>query len=97
MLGITLFGIIAYRSMPVSDLPTVDFPTINVGCNLPGADPDTMASAVASALERQFTGISGLDSMTSSSSPDHQYHSAVLPGPRYRRRRGGRTDALSPR
>jgi HAE1 family hydrophobic/amphiphilic exporter-1 len=68
MLGITLFGIIAYRSMPVSDLPTVDYPTINVGASLPGADPNTMSSAVASVLERQFTGISGLDSMTSRSS-----------------------------
>jgi hydrophobic/amphiphilic exporter-1 (mainly G- bacteria), HAE1 family len=68
MLGITLFGVLAYRSMPVSDLPTVDYPTINVSASLPGADPNTMSSAVASVLERQFTGISGLDSMTSRSS-----------------------------
>src|SRR5471030_1168783 len=68
MLGIALFGIIAYRALPVSDLPNVDFPTLNVGAGLPGGDPGTMASAVASPLERQFTTIAGLDEMTSSSS-----------------------------
>ncbi|MDQ6678413.1 MAG: efflux RND transporter permease subunit [Acidobacteriota bacterium] len=68
MLGIAMFGIVAYRALPVSDMPNVDFPTINVGASLPGADPATMASAVATPLERQFTGIAGLDSMTSSSS-----------------------------
>src|SRR6267142_2105514 len=68
MLGIGVFGIVAYRVLPVSDLPNVDFPTLNVGAGLPGGDPGTMASAVASPLERQFTTIAGLDSMTSSSS-----------------------------
>jgi len=68
MLGIALFGVIAYRALPVSDLPNVDFPTLNVGAGLPGGDPGTMASAVASPLERQFTTIAGLDEMTSSSS-----------------------------
>jgi hydrophobic/amphiphilic exporter-1 (mainly G- bacteria), HAE1 family len=68
MAGIALFGVIAYRSMPVSDLPTVDYPTISVSASLPGADPNTMSSSVASVLERQFTGIAGLDSMTSRSS-----------------------------
>src|SRR5579885_2908980 len=68
MAGIALFGVIGYRAMPVSDLPTVDYPTINVNASLPGADPSTMSSAVASVLERQFTGIAGLDSMTSRSS-----------------------------
>src|SRR5271155_324702 len=68
MAGITLFGVLAYRAMPVSDLPTVDYPTINVSASLPGADPNTMSSSVASVLERQFTGIAGLDSMTSRSS-----------------------------
>ncbi|MEO8026371.1 MAG: efflux RND transporter permease subunit, partial [Bryobacteraceae bacterium] len=68
MLGIALFGVIAYRLLPVSDLPTVDFPTITVSAGLPGADPSTMASAVATPLERQFTGIAGIDSMTSASS-----------------------------
>jgi hydrophobic/amphiphilic exporter-1 (mainly G- bacteria), HAE1 family len=65
--AIAMFGILAYRALPVSDLPQVDYPTLNVGAGLPGADPNTMASAVASPLERQFTTISGLDSMTSSS------------------------------
>ena len=68
MLGIALFGVVSYRALPVSDLPNVDFPTLNVGAGLPGGDPGTMASAVASPLERQFTTIAGLDEMTSSSS-----------------------------
>ena len=67
MLGVTVFGILAYRALPVSDLPNVDFPTLNVSAGLPGADPGTMASAVASPLERQFTTIAGLDEMSSSS------------------------------
>ncbi|HYL39605.1 MAG TPA: efflux RND transporter permease subunit [Bryobacteraceae bacterium] len=68
MAGIAMFGIIGYRSLPVSEMPAVDYPTINVGASLPGADPATMSSAVATVLERQFTGIAGLDSMTSRSS-----------------------------
>ena len=68
MLGITMFGLVAYRALPVSDLPNVDFPTLNVSTGLPGADPAAMASTVASPLERQFTTIAGLDEMTSSSS-----------------------------
>jgi len=67
MMGILLFGIMAYNRLPVSDLPNVDFPTISVNASLPGASPGTMASAVATPLERQFTTIAGLDSMTSSS------------------------------
>ncbi|MGH9420279.1 MAG: efflux RND transporter permease subunit, partial [Thermoanaerobaculia bacterium] len=67
MLAILLFGIMAYRQLPVSDLPNVDFPTIQVNANLPGASPETMASAVATPLERQFSTIAGLDSMVSSS------------------------------
>src|SRR6201988_276728 len=66
MAAIALFGVVAYRTLPVSDLPSVDFPTLNVHANLPGADPATMASWVAAVLERQFTTIAGLDSMTSS-------------------------------
>src|SRR6202035_2738580 len=66
MAGIALFGVIAYRALPVSDLPQVDYPTITVSASLPGANPDTMASAVATPLERQFTAIAGLDSMISS-------------------------------
>jgi HAE1 family hydrophobic/amphiphilic exporter-1 len=68
MLAILLFGIMGYRQLPVSDLPNVDFPTLLVGASVPGATPDTMASAVAQPLERQFSTIAGLDSMTSSSS-----------------------------
>jgi HAE1 family hydrophobic/amphiphilic exporter-1 len=67
MLGILLFGIFGYRLLAVSDLPNVDFPTIMVSANLPGASPETMASSVATPLERQFSTISGVDSMTSTS------------------------------
>jgi HAE1 family hydrophobic/amphiphilic exporter-1 len=66
MLAILLFGIVAYQALPVSDLPNVDFPTIQVSASLPGANPDTMASSVATPLERQFSTIAGVDSMTSS-------------------------------
>jgi HAE1 family hydrophobic/amphiphilic exporter-1 len=65
MLAVLLFGIIGYQQLPVSDLPNVDFPTILVTASLPGASPETMASAVATPLERQFSTIAGLDSMTS--------------------------------
>jgi hydrophobe/amphiphile efflux-1 (HAE1) family protein len=68
MAAIALFGLLAYRLLPVSNLPNVDFPTINVNASLPGGDPNTMSSAIASPLERQFTTIAGIDSMTSSSS-----------------------------
>src|SRR5215467_10773564 len=68
MFAIALFGAIAYRTLGVSDLPNIDFPTILVSASLPGANPDTMASAVATPLERQFTTIAGLDSMTSTNS-----------------------------
>jgi HAE1 family hydrophobic/amphiphilic exporter-1 len=68
MAGIALFGIVAYVALPVSDLPQIEFPTVTVSASLPGADPLTMASSVATPLERQFTTIAGLDSMTSSSS-----------------------------
>ncbi len=67
MAGILVFGIMAYRLLPVSDLPNIDFPTIQVTANLPGASPDTMASAVATPLEKQFSTIAGIDSMTSTS------------------------------
>ncbi|MFB3924387.1 MAG: efflux RND transporter permease subunit [Terriglobia bacterium] len=65
MSGILLFGLLAYKSLPVNDLPNVDYPTIQVQANLPGASPETMASSVATPLERQFSTIAGLDSMTS--------------------------------
>jgi HAE1 family hydrophobic/amphiphilic exporter-1 len=68
MIAIIFFGVMAYRQLPVNDLPNVDFPTIQVSASLPGASPETMASAVATPLERRFSTIAGLDSMTSSSS-----------------------------
>jgi HAE1 family hydrophobic/amphiphilic exporter-1 len=67
MVAIVLFGGIGYTMLPVNDLPNVDFPTILVSASLPGANPDTMSSAVATPLERQFATIAGLDNMTSSS------------------------------
>ncbi|HEY1458926.1 MAG TPA: efflux RND transporter permease subunit [Casimicrobiaceae bacterium] len=67
MMGILIFGIIGYRLLPVNALPNVDFPTIQVQAQLPGASPDTMASAVATPLEKQFSTIAGIDSMTSTS------------------------------
>lgn len=68
MSAILMFGIAGYHLLPVSDLPSVDFPTIQVRASLPGASPETMASAVALPLEKQFSTIAGIDSMTSSSS-----------------------------
>ena len=65
MIGILIFGIFSYRLLPVSDLPNVDFPTIAVTAALPGASPDTMAAAVATPLEKEFSSIAGLDSMDS--------------------------------
>src|ERR1700716_2820912 len=67
LLGILMFGVMAYRLLPVSNLPNVDFPTIQVNASLPGASPETMAAAVATPLEKQFSTIAGLDAMTSSS------------------------------
>jgi hydrophobic/amphiphilic exporter-1 (mainly G- bacteria), HAE1 family len=66
MMSILLFGIVAYRALPVSELPNVDFPTIRVTAKLPGGSPETMASAVATPLEQEFSRIAGLDSMNSS-------------------------------
>jgi len=68
MVGILFFGIVAYRSLPVSDLPNVDYPTITVTAQLPGASPATMAATVATPLEKQFSTIAGIDNMTSTSS-----------------------------
>jgi HAE1 family hydrophobic/amphiphilic exporter-1 len=67
MAALVIFGAYGYSSLPVSDLPNIDFPTISVTASLPGADPDTMASSVASPLENQFSTINGIDQMTSSS------------------------------
>ncbi len=65
MFGILVVGVAGYRALPVSDLPNVDYPTIQVSVNLPGANPETMAAAVALPLEKQFSTIAGLDSMSS--------------------------------
>src|SRR5437667_12164649 len=65
--ALLLSGILAFNYLPVASLPKVDFPVIGVGAGLPGADPQTMASAVATPLERQFGRISGVNQMTSSS------------------------------
>ena len=67
MIGILMFGIMSYRLLPVAALPNVDFPTIQVSAELPGASPETMASAVATPLEKQFSTIAGVDSITSTS------------------------------
>ena len=67
-LAILLSGVVAFRFLPVAPLPQVDFPTISVGASLPGASPETMASSVATPLERQFGRIAGVTQMTSSSS-----------------------------
>ena len=67
MIGILFFGAVSYSRLPVSDLPSVDFPTVQVNANLPGASPETMASSVATPLEKQFSTIAGIDNMTSSS------------------------------
>src|SRR6202012_2902427 len=68
MAALVIFGLFGYVNLPVSELPAVDFPTISVSASLPGADPETVASAVATPLESQFSTIPGVDSMTSQSS-----------------------------
>ena len=66
-IGVTLVGVVAFQFLPVAALPEVEFPTINVSANLPGASPETMATSVAAPLERQFTRIAGVTEMTSNS------------------------------
>jgi hydrophobic/amphiphilic exporter-1 (mainly G- bacteria), HAE1 family len=68
MMGILIFGLVAYRQLPVSDLPAVDYPTISVSANLAGASPETVASSVATPLEKAFSTIPGVETMTSTSS-----------------------------
>jgi HAE1 family hydrophobic/amphiphilic exporter-1 len=68
MLSIVLFGLVGYSLLPVSDLPNVDFPTISVNASLPGANPETMAATVATPLEKEFSTIAGIDTMSSVSS-----------------------------
>src|SRR5450432_2170881 len=67
MAAILVFGILSYFGLPVSDLPTVEYPTIQVQAALPGAHPDTMATSVATPLEKEFSTIAGIDSMSSTS------------------------------
>src|SRR5476649_1543111 len=68
MVGVLFVGVVAYPNLPIAPLPQVDFPTIQVSAQLPGASPDTMASAVAQPLETQFAQIPGVAEMTSTSS-----------------------------
>jgi HAE1 family hydrophobic/amphiphilic exporter-1 len=67
MAAFIIFGVFGYLNLPVSDLPQMDFPTINVSASLPGADPETVASSLAAPLENAFSTINGIDNMTSSS------------------------------
>ena len=78
MVGILLAGAVAYRELPVSALPEVDYPTIQVVTFYPGASPDVMASSVTAPLERWFGQMPGLQQMTSTSS-DRQFadHAAI--------------------
>jgi hydrophobic/amphiphilic exporter-1 (mainly G- bacteria), HAE1 family len=68
MAALSLFGAIAYMTLPVSDLPNIDFPTLSVSVNQPGASPETMANTVATPLEREFTSLQGISSINSTSS-----------------------------
>ena len=97
MAAIALFGVVAYRSLPVSDLPNVDFPTLLVTAQLPGAGPETMASSVATPLENQFSMIAGLrvDDVGELARIDAD-HARVRPEPAARRRRGGRAGGDHP-
>src|SRR5437868_7123423 len=67
-IGLFLLGAVAYNFLPVTSLPTIDFPTINVSASLPGADPETMAKTVAAPLERQLAKIADVTEITSTSS-----------------------------
>jgi len=66
--AIVLFGAVAFRTLPVAALPSVDYPTIEVSASLPGASPETMASTVATPLEREFSTIAGIQQMSSTNS-----------------------------
>ena len=67
MVAVMIFGLFAYRLLPVNDLPSIDYPTIQVRTDFPGASPETMAAAIATPLEKQFASIPGIDSMNSQS------------------------------
>ncbi len=90
-IAVAIAGAIAFTVLPVSPLPQVDFPTINVNAGLPGASAQIMAASVATPLERQFSHIAGITEMTSSSSLGvDRHHPAVRSQPRHRRRRARR-------
>ena len=91
MAAILLFGLLGYRALAVSDLPNVDFPTIQVSASLPGANPDTMAAAVATAAREAVLDDRGhrLDDLAEPSR-QHAHHAAIRSEPQYRRRRAGR-------
>ena len=91
MAAIAMFGLVAYQQLPVSDLPNVDFPTLLVTAQLPGAGPETMASSVATPLENQFSMIAGLQGDdVGQLAGVHANHARVRPEPRARWRRRGR-------
>ena len=97
MAAIALFGGVAYRSLAVSDLPNVDFPTLLVTAALPGASPETMAAAVATPLENQFSTIAGLNSMIQFElARQHPDHPRIRPQPQARWRRRGRAGRHHP-
>ena len=77
-IAIAMAGIVAYNLLPVSPLPQVDFPTVNVQATLPGASPETMASSVATPLERQFGRIAAVTEMTSTSTLGGTRHHAAI-------------------
>ncbi len=90
MVGILLAGAVAYKELPVSALPEVDYPTIQVTTMYPGANPDVMASSVTAPLERQFGQVPGLQQMTSTSFAGHLGdHARIQPQPEHRRGRAG--------
>ena len=90
-IGIALAGIFAFFKLPVSPLPQVDFPTISVQAQLPGASPDTVATSVAEPLERHLGQIADVTEMTSDQFGRPGAHrAAVRPGPRHQRRRARR-------
>ena len=91
MIAIALLGVVAWPLLPVAPLPQVDFPTISVSASLPGASPETMASAVAQPLERQFGQIAGVTQMTSTSTLGVDLdHAAIRAEPQHRCRGAGR-------
>ena len=96
--SLIVFGAFAYRLLPVAALPAVDFPTIQITAQLPGASPETMAASVAAPIERQFSTIAGIsiDELVLVARPDADHH-PVRPRPQYRRRRARRADRADDR